>query len=425
MTNRYLRRQLAKHLSLETADDLDVVLRWLEQAGAQGASQQVRSFAEGFQAFLTSLERSYDEFDRTVHAREVSLEIAETELNKLNLAMQHEAEKRTRVLARLQEIVSDLDAGPRGLSSEDMEQLTTAVSALVRSHQERIEDLHLIHAQSLRFSRAKSWAELGQALTNTVCALLGTSAEVRSFGIGGTLRHGAPTKYFELHDFELRRPRGLTRHELESIGTWRYEVNTGSEAPPVVLCVSAAAPSPSARQRFEGLFSALGVTVMASCELIRFVAEVLRRSQLEAELNTARLVQQTLLPPPQANIAGVFTLHARTANAAECGGDWWGIYPLHDGRHLVLVGDVSGHGTGSALVAAVVKGFLDAAVRDTNVSLQALLVDLDIALARISPSSPKTMSLVALAFEPTTRTMEIASAGHPPIYHARRGASAC
>ncbi len=40
--------------------------------------------------------------------------------------------------------------------------------------------------------------------------------------------------------------------------------------------------------------------------------------------------------------------------ADACGGDWWWHEPLSGGRHVVMVGDVTGHGPGPAMVTAAV-----------------------------------------------------------------------
>ena len=41
--------------------------------------------------------------------------------------------------------------------------------------------------------------------------------------------------------------------------------------------------------------------------------------------------------------------------ATECAGDWWNYYILPNNKLLILLGDVTGHGTASAILTAVVK----------------------------------------------------------------------
>lgn len=69
------------------------------------------------------------------------------------------------------------------------------------------------------------------------------------------------------------------------------------------------------------------------------------------ELKTAAAIQQTLLPRTtpmykELELASFFQ------SATETGGDWYGFMTQFDDRLYILIGDVTGHGTPSALVTA-------------------------------------------------------------------------
>ena len=74
--------------------------------------------------------------------------------------------------------------------------------------------------------------------------------------------------------------------------------------------------------------------------------------RIEGELATAQIVQNSffrLKKPcsPDLTIIGKFV------PAGECGGDWWGHYPISDTAEYIFIGDATGHGVSAALVTAV------------------------------------------------------------------------
>lgn len=73
-------------------------------------------------------------------------------------------------------------------------------------------------------------------------------------------------------------------------------------------------------------------------------------TRVESELETARRVQHLLLREPPASAAGL-DLAVSYVPAGETGGDWIGFLH-HEGRGEVelLIGDVTGHGLGAALI---------------------------------------------------------------------------
>lgn len=90
-----------------------------------------------------------------------------------------------------------------------------------------------------------------------------------------------------------------------------------------------------------------------SNRLKQLIAETAEKARLEDELETARLVQSTLLTPPEIDSEGVDIL-AHYVPATECGGDIWDAQ-LHDNILTVYIGDATGHGAPAAIVTAVAK----------------------------------------------------------------------
>jgi len=73
----------------------------------------------------------------------------------------------------------------------------------------------------------------------------------------------------------------------------------------------------------------------------------------EAELETARAIQSSLLPHEEPPIPQV-QMAARTIAARQVSGDYYQYYLLPDGKIGIAVGDVSGKGTPAALLMAVI-----------------------------------------------------------------------
>ncbi|ABD11363.1 putative PAS/PAC sensor protein [Frankia casuarinae] len=99
---------------------------------------------------------------------------------------------------------------------------------------------------------------------------------------------------------------------------------------------------------------------------------------------------------------------------AEVGGDWFDLIPLSAGRVALVIGDVAGRG----VTAAAVMGQLRTASRafaSLDLPADDVLTHLD-NLAQTIGAGPDgaLASCVYAIFEPTTATIVLANAGHPP-----------
>jgi phosphoserine phosphatase RsbU/P len=87
-----------------------------------------------------------------------------------------------------------------------------------------------------------------------------------------------------------------------------------------------------------------------------------RRLELEGALEVARDIQQDLLPSEAPEIEG-FDVAGVCIPAEETGGDFFDYLPGQDGTLGLVVGDVSGHGIGPALLAAETRAYIRALAR--------------------------------------------------------------
>jgi len=92
------------------------------------------------------------------------------------------------------------------------------------------------------------------------------------------------------------------------------------------------------------------------------------------------------------------------------GGDYFDLFPLHDGRLVVAIGDAAGHGVGAALVAAQVR----ATVRDCFGRGDGLVESAARVSDRLAADTAPGMymTMVLGLYDPPTRCLEFLNAGH-------------
>lgn len=157
-------------------------------------------------------------------------------------------------------------------------------------------------------------------------------------------------------------------------------------------------------------------------QLIVLLADTAERASLRKELEVARAVQQLLVPGEDVFEHSRLQLAGLFQPAAECGGDWWNVAELADGKVITIVGDVTGHGVASAIITGAAKAAYELALEVTSGRLDAneLLAMMNNALYRTARRQVM-MTCVATLFDPTTGTMTLANAGHPNPILIRQG----
>ena len=93
--------------------------------------------------------------------------------------------------------------------------------------------------------------------------------------------------------------------------------------------------------------------------LDRLASEQASREKIEHDLDVAREIQRGLLPTAPPNLPG-FEVAGWNRAADKTGGDFFDWLELPDGRTIVTVADVTGHGIGPALIVAVCRAYLRA-----------------------------------------------------------------
>ncbi len=145
-------------------------------------------------------------------------------------------------------------------------------------------------------------------------------------------------------------------------------------------------------------------------------------ASLKKEMEVARTVQQMLLPPQDVIEFGSVTLAAYFQPARECGGDWWYAAEQADGKMLVAIGDVTGHGIASAILTGAAKASADLANLMTRGKV-APNVLLHLMNHSIHQAGRQQVMMTAAAglFDPATKALTLGGAGHVFPFLVRDG----
>jgi sigma-B regulation protein RsbU (phosphoserine phosphatase) len=160
----------------------------------------------------------------------------------------------------------------------------------------------------------------------------------------------------------------------------------------------------------------LGVVFNHMAERINVLLDDVRtKAQLERDVALARTVQETLLPGREGFQVGPLRIAGVCITADACGGDWWLRASLDERRVVVGIGDVTGHGLATALVAtSATSGFAAALTmrHPDEVNAQLLITSLNLTLANIGRGEHQMSSALAM-IDVKTGVIDYASGGHP------------
>ncbi len=139
-------------------------------------------------------------------------------------------------------------------------------------------------------------------------------------------------------------------------------------------------------------------------------SEKRRRRELEASLQIARDIQQNLIPSMPPQVEG-FDFCGVCLPIEETAGDFFDYFPMADGTLGIVVGDISGHGIGPALLTAETRAYLRALSRtSSDVGQVATIVN---RLLWEDVIGGRFATLFFGRLDPAARTLTYASAGHP------------
>jgi serine phosphatase RsbU (regulator of sigma subunit) len=144
-------------------------------------------------------------------------------------------------------------------------------------------------------------------------------------------------------------------------------------------------------------------------------AEARLAAELAEERQVALELQRAILPlhDEAFDLPGLRTMvrYLPASPAGRVGGDWYITADMPGGHVLIAIGDVAGHGLAAAAGMARLRGAL-AGLAITGSPPERLVGWLNDLVRHVAPEH--TASVIAGYFDPASRTLTWAQAGHPP-----------
>jgi phosphoserine phosphatase RsbU/P len=167
-----------------------------------------------------------------------------------------------------------------------------------------------------------------------------------------------------------------------------------------------------AEQTITPMWSASG-TITHFVTVIKDVTELRKLQEQEFQMSLAREVQQQFysMDPPQ--IKG-FEMAGAAFPADATGGDYFDFIALPGNCIGIAIGDVSGHGIGSALLMVELRAYLRAFAHQSLEVDRILTLTNDALVSDLEQDRYATLAFCNL--NPDSRTLAYASAGHTPGY---------
>jgi serine phosphatase RsbU (regulator of sigma subunit) len=157
--------------------------------------------------------------------------------------------------------------------------------------------------------------------------------------------------------------------------------------------------------------------------MMRLIRDASASASMRKELEVARAVQQLLLPESETIDRPFVRVTGHYRPATSCGGDWWAVHDLPDGRVFLVIGDVTGHGVASAILTGVAKAACDIArnLRKNDLQCDELLRMMNTSIYGAGKQRLMTTASVCM-IDPRSKKLTVSSAGHTfPMLIRNRG----
>ena len=171
-------------------------------------------------------------------------------------------------------------------------------------------------------------------------------------------------------------------------------------------------------ERFNQMAQQLVESMRKEQELIEYNARVEERARIEQEMQTARLIQHSLLPKELPTLLG-WQIATYYQPAREVGGDLYDFLAFADGRLGLIIGDVTDKGVPAALVMAMTRSMLRAAALASD-SPGEVLARVNNLLYADTPERMFVTCFYAI-LEPKSGKLRYANAGHDLPYQRNCG----
>ncbi len=162
------------------------------------------------------------------------------------------------------------------------------------------------------------------------------------------------------------------------------------------------------------LLSAIGKQAGVAIQRTQLIKHYLEKEKLQHSLLVARNIQRSLLPREVPKIEGIDII-GLSISCDETGGDYYDFISLNQNDLGVVVGDVSGHGIGAALVMASARAYLRAFSTQSD-QLPLILQKMNELLCQ-DLEDDRFITLIYGKLDIQTKKLRYSSAGHDePIF---------
>lgn len=147
--------------------------------------------------------------------------------------------------------------------------------------------------------------------------------------------------------------------------------------------------------------------------VLKDITDLKKRQEHEMQLHIARELQQRLYKASNIDVPG-FDISGRTYPALETSGDYYDFIHMPDGSLGLVIGDVSGHGIGPALLMSATRAYMRAFIK-TESDPGKILTWINRELKN-DLDDEHFVTLIFARIDVKNKTLEYASAGHVPAY---------
>ena len=205
-------------------------------------------------------------------------------------------------------------------------------------------------------------------------------------------------------------PEGEVRDILRRLGIDTVTpLRSGESSHGALLLGPRASGKPSADDDRDFLRSLVSQAA-AALDNLRLTREFVEKQKMEKEMAIARRIQQTLLPQSEPGIDG-WDIAGINIPCLTVGGDYFDYVDRGGGKHWLVIADVSGKGTGAALLMASVQAALHALAGLGEISLEALAERLNEIVYSSTEGNRYVTAFFATVDAPTGETTFV-NAGH-------------
>jgi phosphoserine phosphatase RsbU/P len=207
----------------------------------------------------------------------------------------------------------------------------------------------------------------------------------------------------EIENRDLREP--LVRANIEIV----VPLRSGTSSHGALLLGPRASGRPMSEED-RGFLRSLAAQTASALDNLRLTREWVEKQKIEKEMALAREIQRGLLPDGDPEIEG-WDIDGINIPCLTVGGDYFDYLARGGGKYWLVIADVSGKGTGAALLMASAQAAIHALAGLGEISLQDLVERLNEVVYRSTEVNRYVTAFIG-CLDTRTGEMEFVNAGH-------------